>query len=64
MQAERTDAEQMARSRGLANGKGFRKWLHDRLPQLHEPYDWSAAVGSPKHVAMKRELDAFMGTRR
>jgi hypothetical protein len=64
MHEQRTNADEMARSRGLANGKGFRRWLGGRLPEHQESGDWSTDIGSPGHAAMKRELDVFMAPRR
>jgi hypothetical protein len=64
MHEQRTSAEQIARSQGLANAKGFRRWLRDRLPEHHEVDDWSAEIGSAKHLSMKRLLALFMRTHR
>ena len=64
MDEQRTSAEQMARSQGLANSKGFRRWLRDRLPEHHTVDDWSAEIDSAKHLSMKRLLALFMRTSR
>jgi hypothetical protein len=64
MDEHRTSAEEMARSEGLANGKGFRRWLRDRLPEHRQVENWTAEIGSAKHMSMKRLLAAFMRTRR
>lgn len=55
-----TNAEEMARLAGLANGKAFRSRLRACLPEFHERGNWRVVVGGPKHQAMARELAALV----
>jgi hypothetical protein len=56
-----TNAEEMARSAGLPNGKAFRARLRKRHPDLHVQGSWRTVIGSEKHRAMQRELDELVG---
>ena len=55
-----TNAEEMARRAGLANGKAFRARLRARLPQHHERGRWRVVVGGAKYLVMEAELAAML----
>jgi len=56
MSEQHTNAEEMARRAGLADGKALRGRLRKQHPELHVRGSWRTVIGSPKHRVMERVL--------
>ena len=58
MSEQYTDAEEMARARGI-QGKSFRARLRKNLKAHHSKGSWRVPIGSEKDRLMERELAAM-----
>lgn len=57
-----TDAAKLARAAGI-DGKAFRAWLRNRVPEHHAFGSWRATYGDDHHAILVRELAAFQAYR-
>lgn len=63
MTAQETNAQQMAKERGI-DPKKFRARLRREQSDIHTFGSWKVEIGSSKHQRMKQELDALIAETR